>query len=206
MAQENMIIEGAKKIYSDIAQHLTNNGRINIESLLLITSGLAGMSCQMTIRKIAEQKNFPVQSVLMEIGCKNGTRYYMGDNLNYFLLEGSQSVWNMIVSFYQQFFPAVPSPDMNQYAAECVKHLGNEEYQLWGHISEKSEIKILKALWENYLPAVKLFCQTPEQMPLLFSIVMQAALADIAEAMGAEKCLAMALENLLLSAKLDYQT
>ena len=50
MAQENMIIEGAKKIYSDIAQHLTNNGRINIESLLLITSGLAGMSCQMTIR------------------------------------------------------------------------------------------------------------------------------------------------------------
>ncbi|MBR1529893.1 MAG: hypothetical protein IJ642_11430 [Oscillospiraceae bacterium] len=205
MAQQNKIIEGAKKIYSDIVQHLTNDGRINTESLLLITSGLAGMSCQMAVRKIAEQKNFPVKSVLMEIGCQNGTRYYMGDNLNYFLLEGSQSVWNMTVTFCHQFFPEISAPDMNQYAAECVKHLGDENYQLWGYIPENQEILILKELWTNYFPDVKLSCETPENMPLLFGIVMQAAFMDIAEVMGTETCLSMALENLLLSAKLDYQ-
>ncbi len=79
-------------------------------------------------------------------------------------LLGEQSVWNMTINTYQQYFPDVSFPD-----------------------------------------TVKTFCQTPDQMPILFSIVMQAALVDIAEAIGKEKSLTMALESLLLSAKLNYQ-
>ncbi|MBE6876429.1 MAG: hypothetical protein E7496_06860 [Ruminococcus sp.] len=197
---------GAKEIYQRLLEAIREpDGRLNINPLLLACSGLAGMSCQMTVREIAEQKEIPVKSALIEIGCQNGTRYYMGDNLNYFLLENQYSVWSLAVGIYHHIAPDAKIPDIHQYAAECVSHLGDENYKVWGNFSESELILSNRSLWENLYPTAKKFCKTFHEIPILFGLALQLAIQDCSKVIEPEKCLAMALENALLSAKLDYQ-
>ncbi|MBR1555206.1 MAG: hypothetical protein IJ644_07435 [Oscillospiraceae bacterium] len=197
---------GAKEIYHRIFEAIREpDGRLNVDSLLLTCSSLAGMSCQMTVREIAGQQGIPIQSALIEIGCKNGTRYYMGDNLNYFLLENQYSVWSLAAGIYHHIAPDAEIPDIHQYAADCVGHLGDENYKIWGRFDEKDLILSNRSLWENLYPTAKKFCKTFHEIPILFGLALQFAIQDSAKVIEAEKCLAMALETALFTAKLDYQ-
>ena len=197
---------GAKEIYQRLMEAIREpDGRLNVNPLLLACSGLAGMSCQMTVREIAEQKEIPVKSALIEIGCQNGTRYYMGDNLNYFLLENQYSVWSLAAGIYHKIAPDAKIPDIHQYAADCVSHLGDENYKVWGMFSESELILSNRQLWESLYPTAKKFCKTFHEIPVLFGLALQSAIQDCSKVTEPGKCLAMAMEHALLAAKLDYQ-
>lgn len=196
---------GSKTIYSQILDSLKEqDNRLNVDNLLLICSGLAGMSCQVTVRKLAEIKQLPVRNVLIEVGCKNGKNYYMGDNLNYFLIESQYSVYHLVVGIYHHLAPEKPLPDIHQYASTCVGNLGKEDYKIWGNVPEQEMIKINLSFWEKSHAVAERYCKNPEEIPILYGLMLQQAMTDAMKVLTPEKCLDETLENILFSAKLDY--
>ncbi|MDE5769189.1 MAG: hypothetical protein K2H82_07360 [Oscillospiraceae bacterium] len=196
---------GAKEIYSRLIDNLKeSDNRLNVDNLLLFASGLAGISCQMTVIRLAEQKQIPETGALIVVQCENGRKYFMGDNLNYFLLENQYSVYSLLAGIYQHLAPEHPLPDIHAYAGECVKNLGNENYKIWGRITEPEVIALNLKLWNAFYPIAEKFCKTPQEIPILFGLVLQHTMETALQVLEPEKCLSMALENILYSAKLNY--
>ncbi|MDE6658349.1 MAG: hypothetical protein K2J88_07200 [Oscillospiraceae bacterium] len=196
---------GAKEIYSQIVENLKeSDNRLNVDNLLLVCSGIAGMSCQMTVRKLAEIKQLPIKQALILLGYENGKKYFMGDNLNHFLLENQFSVYNLVLGIYHHIAPEKPLPDMKQYVCACVENLGKEDYKLWGKIPEQDIKKINFSFWKKSHAVAERYCKTPEEMPILYGLILQNAMTDAMKVLDTEKVLDMALENILFSAKLDY--
>lgn len=196
---------GAKEIYSRLIDNLKeSDNRLNVDNLLLFASGLAGISCQMTVIRLAEQKQIPENNALIVVQYKNGRKYFMGDNLNYFLLENQYSVYSLLVGIYQHLAPEHPLPDIHAYAGECVKHLGDENYKLWGRITEPEVIAMNLKLWNAFASIAEKFCKTQHEISILFGLVLQHTMETALQVLEPEKCLSMALENILYSAKLNY--
>ena len=196
---------GAKMIYSQIVENLKEtDNKLNVDNLLLVCSGLAGMSCQMTVRKLAELKQLPLKQVLILVEYKNGKKYLMGDNLNYFLLESQFSVYHLVLGIYHHIVPEKPLPDMHQYVRTCIDNLGKENYKLWDKILEQDIKKINFSFWEKSHAVAERYCKTPEELPILYGLILQNAMEMAIKVIDAEKVLDLTIENILFSAKLDY--
>lgn len=196
---------GAKMIYSQIVDGLKeSDNKLNVDNLLLVCSGIAGMSCQMTVKKLAEIQQLPMKQALIVVDYKNGKKYFMGDNLNHFLLEGQFSVYNLVLGMYQHIAPENPLPDMKKYVCACVENLGKENYKVWDRVPEQDIKKINFSFWEKSHAVAERYCKRPEEIPILYGLILQCAMETAIKVLDAEKVLDMAIENILFSAKLAY--
>ena len=90
--------------------------------MLLYAAGMAGMSCHEAVK--AEGRPFAV------IELKDGTRRYMGDALNHYLLEDRMSVLAYIEGWFAHFAQGEQKPDPMALVTWAVQVLGTPEEKL----------------------------------------------------------------------------
>ena len=196
---------GSKEIFGRLQQAVADpDGRVNVNILLLHLSALAGMACQMTCRQIAVQNGKPEEAYFVAAGTKDGRRYFLGDALNKYLLEGQYSLWSLAAGIYQHLKPDAQMPDPRPWVTDCVAHLGKADYKLFGYIPEEELRVHTRTLWEQLRPVAEKFTVFPEEMPVLFGLAMQQGIDTAAKAISAEEAVGIAMQTALLTAKFDY--
>ncbi len=164
--------------------------------MLLYAAGMAGMSCHEAVK--AEGKPFAV------IELKDGTRRYMGDALNHYLLEDRMSVLAYIEGWFAHFAEGEQKPDPMALVTWAVQVLGTPEEKIWGAYTPADVYPHIRECWNGiYQNMTANYCRTPGEMPVLFGIVLQNAMADIPAQVPRAKVYEMALSCALIISKLD---
>lgn len=208
MREKNPLIGaqlGAKGIYNVIFNAFRDpQGRLNAEILLFFMSSLAGMSCQMAAWECIREKQISMEQGMMQIQTTIGKVYYMGNLLNFFLLEKPGSAVEVISSIYKQWFPNKDIPDLKKYLTSSVENIGKEDYKIWGLISPFDMTKSIKEVWDSFENQLRKYCKSVEEWPILFGLALMLAMNDCTNAVDKDKCFDMAMEALLYMAKMDY--
>lgn len=196
---------GAQEIWYVITSVLKEpDGRINVNNVLLWTSGLSGIACQASIWEKALQTGTTTE--LIVIGTTSGRKFYIGNALNKFLLESQYSIWNLAAGTYRQFMPSKPLPDLEELVKQSVNMIGNEEYRIWGEVDPYNMVIEYTKVWKSLESKIKFLCNNPDHWPLMFGLVLQKALEMVNQVLPEDKnCLEMAMENVLFTAKLDIK-
>ena len=75
---------------------------IHVETVLSAAGALAGFAAQMAIRKgMAPASGIPVEKLLINVGGKDGRRYFFGDTLNMIVAtqeQGKLSIWRFVAA------------------------------------------------------------------------------------------------------------
>lgn len=196
---------GAKDIYHSVFNTLKEpDGRLNVDNLLLWMSGLAGLSCQMTVWENVKEKRLPEEKGLYVIDTEIGQKYYMGDALNYYLLENRYSVYSLVAGIYHSWEPSKEIPELKNYVVNSVNNLGNEKYRIWGYVNPTEMTGPYKSAWDSFEKKTRRYCADSSEWPILYGMALQMAMNDAIQAISKEQCFDMVMENLLFMAKMDY--
>lgn len=180
------------------------DGRINVNNILLWTSGLSGIACQACVWEKAKQTGTKAQFDVLEV--EGGRKFYMGEELNKFLFESQYSVWSLASKIYSDLEPSKPLPDLEELIKHCVNMFGNEEYRIWGEINPYDKAIEYAKLWKTLEGKIKQLCTNSDQWPLMFGLVLQKALEMAYKVIPEDKNgLEMVMENVLFTAKLDIK-
>ncbi len=164
--------------------------------MLLYAAGMAGMSCHEAVK--AEGRPFAV------IELKDGTRRYMGDALNHYLLEDRMSVLAYIEGWFAHFAEGEQKPDPMALVTWAVQVLGTPEEKIWGAYTPADVYPHIRECWNGiYQNMTANYCRMPAEMPVLFGIVLQNAMTDIPAQVPRAKVYEMALSCALIISKLD---
>lgn len=164
--------------------------------MLLYAAGMAGHACHEAVK--AEGKPFTVVTV------KDGRKYYMGDALNHYLLEDRYSVLAYLDGFFEHFAAGEQKPDAKAAVIRAVQVLGTEEERIWGLYPPQEIYPHIRECWDGiYANMTGKYCSTPQEMPVLFGIVLQNVMAQVPEKVPRAEVYAMALNCALIISKMD---
>ena len=137
----------------------TPNG-IDIRRALIFTAALAGHACHQAVK--AEKGSFAVATT------KDGKRFYFGDDLNRYLLEGRLSVANFIFAASD-----ISQDDVLAIISGFAKHIGEENLTVCGY-DPKSLYEQVNSCWEGiFVNMTSRSCKAPAEWPILYGIVLQ---------------------------------
>ncbi|MGT2907205.1 hypothetical protein [Streptococcus dentiloxodontae] len=198
---------GAQYIYKRLYDSLIDpNNRINMTEFLLWGSGLTGMSCQMAVRESLKKGDDVPQMALVPVDCKNGSRIFIGEGINHYLFESEMPVWNFIMATYLKLNPEADLPDINETVETSLKNATNEEYKVWGMEYPKNLLGLYRKIWFNFEPAIRRYCPQESEWPILYVLVLQMIIEEAAKVIDLSIVVNKAIENLLVSSKLDYSS
>lgn len=179
-----------------------SDGSINVKTVLLWASGLAGYACQVSAWENARlDGKYPE---LFSVQTNDGKNFYMGEGINRPLLSNQNSVWNLAADICQKLELLRPLPNIKELVRKSVDMIGNENYKIWGEISPYHMIREYGQFWKLIKDKVDACCKNPDECSLLFGIVLQKALQMAIKVTPPEQnCLEMAMENALFISKMD---
>lgn len=169
---------------------------IDLRRALLYAAGMAGMACHMAVKQTG--KPFVVA------GTADGRSFYLGDALNAYLLEGQYSVLSLCNGFFSHYAEGEEKPDAMAIVANVAQNLGNDSYRIWNQLDPDAAYRAVKDCWVGiYDNMTGKYCETPDEMPVLFAIVLQNIMATAAQVAPKPAVYAMALECACYIAKMD---
>ena len=173
----------------------TPNG-LDIHKSLLYASGLAGYACHQAVK--AGNENFVV------VGTKDNKNFYMGDALNKYLLEDKYSVLAFCNGFFDHFAKGVTRPDAIEIVKKGVAVIGDNSYKIWNIYDPKNLYFEIKNCWDgSYDNMTAVYCESPQEWPVLFAIVLQNIMIIALEAAPPAALYNMVLECAVYVSKLD---
>ncbi len=173
----------------------TPNG-LDIKKALLYSSGLAGYACHQAVK--ANKEPF----VIVETVDKK--RFYMGDAVNKYLLEGQYSVRSFCDGFFEHFAKEEIRPDLHEIVKQEVSAIGNNDYKIWNEYKPNDVYLLIKDCWNGiYNNMTSAYCESPEEWSVLFAIVLQNFMIPAAQAVSGAELYRMALECAIYISKMD---
>lgn len=133
---------------------------IDIRMSVLYAAGLCGIACHEAVK--ANNESF------VDVGLEDGRTYYFGDAVNKYLLESKLSVMAFVA----------PVTNMNaDEAVSIVKSaaddLGYDKLNVLGFDPEQAYIMV-KECWDGIFDNMTdSYCESPDEWPILYSIVLQ---------------------------------
>ncbi|MCH5282013.1 MAG: hypothetical protein J1E61_11165 [Lachnospiraceae bacterium] len=168
----------------------------DIQKALLYASGLAGYACHQAVK--ANNESFVV------VGTVDNKKFYMGDALNKYLLEDKYSVLSFCNGFFDNFAKGEFRPDPIEIVKKEVAVIGDNNYKIWNIYQPKDVYCEIRNCWEGiYDNMTAVYCQSPQEWPVLFAIVLQNIMITASEAIPAPVLYNMALECAIYVSKMD---
>ncbi len=196
---------GAQDFYQRLYNSLIeSDNRIDMSLFLLWASGLAGMSCQMAVREHMKHEKTSPSMRLMPVDLANGTTFYVGEGINYYLFETEMPVVNFIMATYLKLSPEAELPSITEAVQVSLKNIAAEDYKVWGMENPQNLIPMYQQGWNSFEAAIRRYCANSDEWPILFALLLQKVMEEAAKVMNAKTIVDAVVENLLISAKLDF--
>ena len=157
-------------------------------------SALAGYACHQAVVANGEP--------LVKVETTDGLEYYLGDSVNYYLLEGPFSVLVFLQGCYEYKTGSRNKLDIIPVVQNAIKNIGNDAYKIWGEDTPDLLYLRTKECWNGiYQNMTGVYCKNPSEWPVLYGIVLQNIIlkADV----DVKESFYKALECVLFISKMD---
>lgn len=133
---------------------------------LRVVSALAGCACHEAVK--ANKERFTT------IQMKDNREYYFGDDLNYYLLEGSFSVFSFAGGYYEAKTGIKGTPNMKGLVENATASIGDDQYKVWNQEAPEQLYTRVKECWQGIFSNMTgKYCKNAAEWPILFGIVLQ---------------------------------
>ncbi|MBR3629208.1 MAG: hypothetical protein IKN55_01885 [Oscillospiraceae bacterium] len=171
----------------------------DVQKGLLFASGLAGYACHQAVKSTG--------GLFVVVETDDHKKYYMGDEVNKYLLEGQYSVLSFCVGFCTHAAPGEPVPDVLPLVRKAAAVLGSGEYRIWNKYPPAYVFGEIKNCWDGiYENMTAKYCESPEEWPVLFGIVLQNMMSVAAKVIKPEEAFRLAMECALYISKMDEES
>lgn len=171
----------------------------DVRKALLYASGLAGYACHQTVK--ANHEPFVVAETT------DHKKFYMGDAINKYLLEDQYSVLSFCNGFFDNFAKGETRPDAIEIIKKEVSVIGDKNYKIWDIYQPNDVYSEIKDCWDGiYHNMTAEYCQSPQEWPVLFAIVLQNIMIIASQAVPAPVLYSMALECAIYISKMDLDS
>lgn len=168
----------------------------DLRKALLYASGLAGYACHQAVK--ANHEPFIVAETA------DHRKFYMGDAVNQYLLEGNYSVLSFCNGFFDHFAKGESRPDVLEIVKKEVSVIGDPDYRIWDLYQPEEVYREIQNCWDGiYGNMTSVYCQSPQEWPVLFAIVLQNLMVNALQAVPAAVLYSMALECAIYISKMD---
>ena len=169
---------------------------IDLKKTLLYASGLAGYACHQVV-KINKEPYELVKTV-------DGKNFYMGDSVNKYLLGGRYSILSFCDGFFQSFGNGGICPDPVNIVRNTTSAIGNNDYKIWNeYLPQNVYIEINKCWNGIFNNMIAKYCESPEEWPVLFAIVLQKVMIMASKMVSPAELYRMSLECAVYISKMD---
>ncbi|MBP0973092.1 MAG: hypothetical protein J5851_04215 [Oscillospiraceae bacterium] len=173
----------------------TENG-FDAQRGLLFASGLAGYACHQAVK--ASGGKF----VVVETDAHK--KFYMGDDVNKYLLEDKYSVLSFCNGFFEQTAKGEEAPAVVPLIRRAASVIGDKEYRIWNVFPPEYVYTEIGNCWDGiYENMTSKYCESPEEWPILFGIVLQNMMMIAAKVIKPEEAFRLSMECALFVSKMD---
>ena len=193
---------------ADVQRLAENAGRIvamfeNVKQdpaeRLMLAAGMAGFACHQAVK--ANHEPF------VELGTKDGMKFYYGDAVNFYLLENPFCVWNFLVGCYQhmtgkQDVKEEISQKVHALVKQGVENIANKDFMFQNRFHPTDVYLTVQDCWGGiYQNMTGVYCKSADEWSVLFAIVLQNVLMHMEG--DPEQLLDAAMEYVLYVSKMD---
>ena len=133
---------------------------IDLTNAITFSAGLAGIACHEAAVALHEP--------LVEVETKDGKKYYMGDSVNKYLIEGDLSVYHFVKNITD-----MSQEHMLAIVKEVSEKLGSPELKARNN-DPALAYPLIKQCWDGIFEYMTTsYCRTPAQWPVLYAIVLE---------------------------------
>jgi hypothetical protein len=181
----------------------------HMESLLCALGALAGYACQASLREYARSKGLDETVVFVVAETADGAKYFFGDPLNDVLAESKSSVWSLVAKAARDA-GCRDLPDMSEMFSHVTKTVGKENFGIprvpAEHSPKASPLEMLRTYWPILAPLGRKFCATPGELPVLFAMAIQDAIALSKSQVPPRTAFLVVMESAIPMSKIDLDT
>lgn len=172
--------EGSKDIFKSLMLVARDDkGVCNVHDVVLYAAGLAGYSCQAAVMEtqiIRDNKKF--NEVFHLVISPTGDKFIFGDAINDYLFGNKHSVWNMLSRSFKKLYPGLSVPSAAPIIKKVTANIVNPDYKVVGEHSPSELNDMYAMIWKTIYIKMRNYCPNPEEWPILYSMVLQKALAQ----------------------------
>lgn len=166
------------------------------KKVLELSAGMAGYACHQAVK--ANKLPYNIVTVA------DGRKFYMGDSVNKYLLEGKYSTLKWCDGFFEIAGKFFTKPDPMEIVKKEVNAIANKEYRIWDSESPAVAYKEIQACWEGIFDNMTAkYCNKPDEWPVLFGIVLQNIMLEVSRMMTLSDVYDKALECAIYISKMD---
>lgn len=167
--------------------------------ILLFASGLAGYACHRAVKDSGKP--------FVEVKSTDGRIYYLGDDVNYYLLQGKSSVLSFMNGLYNMVCPDKELPNFAVILQNVTLHFGEDDYKIAGVVSPDvlfpEVVNCFDGIFENMTSK---YCEGEDEWPILFGIALQNVMNEVMKVGNPDLVYNVALECLLFISKMDFES
>ena len=166
------------------------------KKVLELSAGMAGYACHQAV--MANKLPYNIVTVA------DGRKFYMGDSVNKYLLEGKYSTLKWCDGFFEIAGKFFTKPDPMEIVKKEVNAIANKEYRIWDSESPAVAYKEIQACWEGIFDNMTAkYCTKPDEWPVLYGIVLQNIMLEVSRMMTLSDVYDKALECAIYISKMD---
>lgn len=166
------------------------------KKVLMLSAGMAGYACHQAVMANKQPYNL--------VTATDGRKFYMGDSVNKYLLDGKYSVLSWCDGFFETAGKFFTKPDPMEIVKKEVNVTANKEYRIWDSVSPAVAYKEVRACWEGiYDNMTAKYCSKPDEWPVLYGIVLQNIMLEVSRMMTLSDVYDKALECAIYISKMD---
>lgn len=197
---------GGKEVAQRMMAAMETERGIHIESILGALGGLAGYSCQASVRAQARSQGLGETAHLVRVEATDGRVYFFGDALNGPLAESQYSVWSLAAGGAQAAGCA-DIPDPAEVFAHVAGTVGSPEFGLprmpSGHSMHDTPLNYVEDFWPQLFPMISRFCPDPAHWPILLGLAIQDIMSQGGDVIDPCDALKIVMESAVPMSKID---
>ena len=184
----------AGNIIAMLKSVLTGKNGTDLYLVTLYAAGLAGIACHEAVKANGEP--------MVEVSCKDGKKYFMGDAVNKYLHENKYSVTALACAITQ-----MPQSALMGIIQRQATTIGTENFVVSGNMDPADLYKNIKLCWDGIKDNMTLrYCKKPEEWPVLYGIVLQNIMKESMSVAPKEAIFNTAVDVSCALAKMDQES
>ncbi len=197
---------GAADINAWLMQAVTTERGVHVESLLVALGSLGGFSCQLAARHALCTMPHHWDHPWAVADGADGRRYFLGDAINHYALEGQYSLWSLAAGIFPQISDR-PVPDLGAIVSHVVGTIGGGGFGEIrfppGTSAGDDPINYVRHFWPPTRAHLDQLGLVPDDWPPAFGIAAQEVLTLAKDVVDPAAALTMIVESAVAMAKLD---
>lgn len=190
----NRLCSHAGNIIAMLKAVLSGKNGTDLYIVTLYAAGLAGIACHEAVKALGEP--------MVEVGCANGKKYYMGDAVNKYLHENKYSVTGFACAITQ-----MPQSAVLTIVQRQASTIGTESFVVAGNMDPDDLYKNIKGCWDGIKNNMTLqYCKKPEEWPVLYGIVLQNIMKEAMNLAAKEAIFNTAVDVACALSKMDQES